>query len=143
MGIVFRSARVADAENLRALVEELGYPTAPERLGARLTQLCGRPEHAVFVAEEGRELLGLVHVQEFHSLAAEPTALVTGLVVDPLARRRGLGGRLLSLAEDWARARGLAAVRLRARVARLEAHAFYRQRGYEAAKTQLQFRKEL
>ncbi|MSR63887.1 MAG: GNAT family N-acetyltransferase [Planctomycetes bacterium] len=143
MGIVFRSARVADAENLLGLVEELGYPSALERLQARLAQLSTRPEHALFVVEDAGALLGWIHVQEFHSLAADPTALVTGLVVDPGARRRGLGGRLLALAEDWARARGLASVRLRARAARVEAHAFYRQRGYVAAKTQLQFRKEL
>jgi GNAT superfamily N-acetyltransferase len=143
MGIVFRPARAEDAEGLLALVEELGYPTALAHLEPRLAQLVERPEHALFVAEDEGELLGWIHAQEFHSLASEPTALVTGLVVDPHARRRGLGGQLLSLAEDWARARGLSAVRLRARVARLEAHAFYRQRGYATAKTQVQFRKEL
>jgi len=97
----------------------------------------------VFVAEQEGELLGWVHVQEFLSLASDPAGLVTGLVVDPAARRRGLGRGLMEAAEGWARARGLATLRLRARVERTGAHAFYRRLGFELAKEQLQFRKDL
>ena len=143
MGIVFRPARPLDAGELVGLVEELGYPAPPEGVQARLSSLLERADHAVFVADEEGELLGWIHVQEFHSLASEPAALVTGLVVDPAARRRGLGRRLISAAEVWARARGLASLRLRARTARSGAHAFYRRLGFELAKEQLQFRKQL
>lgn len=143
MGIVFRCARPADAGRLVGLVEELGYSTPLAGFELRLARLLARPDQAVFVAEEQGELLGWVHVQEFLSLASDPAGLVAGLVVDPAARRRGLGRGLMSAAEDWARARGLATLRLRARVARTEAHEFYRRLGYELAKKQLQFRKQL
>ena len=143
MGIVFRPARPADAGGLVGLLEELGHPTPLAEVTARLDRLLARPEQAVFVAEEGRELLGWIHVQEFLSLASGPAGLVTGLVVDPAARRRGIGRELMQRAEEWSRRRGLASLRLRARVARRSAHAFYRRLGYARAKTQLQFRKEL
>jgi GNAT superfamily N-acetyltransferase len=125
------------------LVEELGYPAHVAGIRARLARLSERPDQAVFVAEEEGELFGWVHVQEFLSLSSDPAGLVTGLVVDPAARRRGLGRALIGRAEDWARARGLASLRLRARIARTGAHAFYQRLGFTPAKTQLQFRKEL
>jgi GNAT superfamily N-acetyltransferase len=143
MGIVFRPARLADAGELVGLVEELGHPAPPAAVQARLVRLLERPDQAVFVAEREGELLGWIHVQEFHSLASDPAGLVTGLVVDPAARRRGLGRGLMEAAEGWARARGLASLRLRARLARAGAHAFYRRLGYSLAKRQLQFRKVL
>jgi GNAT superfamily N-acetyltransferase len=144
MGIDFRPARLADAEQLVGLVEELGYPSAPEAVRARLAGLLAAPEQAVFVASNARdEVVGWVHVQAFHSLATDAVGLVTGLVVAADVRRGGVGRGLMRAAEDWARARGLASMRLRSRVARADAHAFYRRLGFEVAKEQLQFRKEL
>ena len=142
-GIVFRRARAGDAEALAPLVEELGYPTPPAALRARLERLLAEPEQTVLVAAHGRALLGWVHVQEFLSLASAPAGLITGLAVAPAARRRGVGRGLVGASEDWARARGLDSMRLRARVTRSSAHAFYRVLGYEAAKQQVQFRKSL
>jgi len=143
MGIVFRPARSADAAGLVGLVEELGYPATIAAVAERLAHLLARADQAVFVAEEEGAILGWVHVQEFHALASDPTGLVTGLVVDRAARRRGLGRTLMGMAEEWARARGLASLRLRARAGRKRAHEFYRRLGYALAKEQLQFRKDL
>jgi len=143
MGIVFRPARPADAGELVGLIEELGHPTPLLGIETRLARLLERSDQAVFVAEEEGVLLGWIHVQEFLSLSSDPSGLVTGLVVDPAARRRGLGRGLMEAAEGWARARSLSSLRLRARLARAGAHAFYRRLGYQLAKKQLQFRKEL
>ena len=143
MGIVFRPARADDAARLVGLVEELGYPAARETLRVRLERLLAVPDQLVVVVEEGAELLGWVHAQAFLSLASEPAGLITGLVVDPEARRRGIGRGLVAEVEAWARARGLTSLRLRARIGRTEAHAFYGRLGFARAKTQLQFRKSL
>lgn len=145
MGIAFRRARLADAEGLVGLVEELGYPTPLAGVRARLARLLARLDQALFVAENQADgvLLGWVHVQEFLSLASDPIGLVTGMVVDSAARRQGLGRGLMGCAEDWSRARGLAVLRLRSRVARRSAHEFYRRLGYTCAKQQLQFTKDL
>ena len=143
MGIVFRPARLADAREMVGLIEELGHPTPLSDVETRLARLLERGDQAVFVAEEEGVLLGWIHVQEFLSLSSDPSGLVTGLVVDPAARRRGLGRGLMEAAEGWARALSLSSLRLRARLARAGAHAFYRRLGYQLAKKQLQFRKEL
>lgn len=142
-GIVFRLAVPADVEALAALAGELGHPTSPAELGPRLTHLAADPEQAVLVAEEARRVVGWIHVREFHALTSAPSALVVGLVVAVDARGRGLGSALLARAEAWARARGLASMRLRARRERRAAHAFYRARGYRVLVRQLQFRKDL
>ena len=143
MGILFRPARAGDAPNLVGLVEVLGYPSALEGVQPRLERLLGRAEQLVIVAEEEGEILGWVHAQESLSLASEPIALVAGLVVDPTARRRGIGRGLIAAVEAWGRERGLGSLRLRTRAARREAQAFYRRLGFEVAKRQLQFRKDL
>ncbi|HEX6884732.1 MAG TPA: GNAT family N-acetyltransferase [Planctomycetota bacterium] len=143
MGILFRPAHLADAPGLVPLVEELGYPAPGAQIAARLARLLAAQDQLVVVAEEERALLGWIHAQEFLSLASDPAALVTGLVVDPAARRRGIGRGLVAAVEAWARARGLVSLRLRTRVARRDAQAFYLSLGFELAKRQLQFRKEL
>lgn len=143
MGIRFRPADAEDREALAELAGQLGYPVTPEVLVERWRRLEGDAGHAVLVAEEDGRVLGWLHVQEFHALTSAPTALVVGLVIAREARGRGLGGGLLAAAEDWARARGLGAMRLRARRERREAHAFYRAHGYRVHGKQLQFRKPL
>ena len=142
-GILFRPARPEDAAGLVELVGELGYPSSNTEVDERLRRVLEREDHAVLVAVEGPRVLGFVHALEFLTLASDPCALISGLVVDRAARRRGVGRRLVEGAETWARARGLSAMRLRSRVTRLEAHAFYEALGYEPVKQQLQFRKAL
>lgn len=142
-GIAFRKARQDDAAGLVELVGQLGYPSSEAEVAGRLARILGRDDHVVFVALDGRRPLGWVHVLEFSTLASEPCALLSGLVVESAARRRGVGRELVKLAEGWARSRKLSTMRLRSRVTRAEAHAFYRSLGYQLVKQQLQFRKEL
>ncbi len=143
MGTSFRRAVPGDAPALVPLVEQLGYPSAPAAVRARLARVLERADHAVFVAEEGGALLGWIHVQAFESLSSEPCALIAGLAVDVEHRRRGVGRTLVAAAEDWARAHGLVTLRLRSRDSRAGAHAFYERLGFRAQKRQIQFRKEL
>ena len=143
MGILFRAAAAGDRAALAALAGELGHPVEPDELGARLARFEHDPRHALFVAERDGRVLGWLHLQEFHALTSAPTALVVGLVVAAGARGQGIGGGLLATGEDWARARGLGGMRLRARRERREAHAFYRAHGYRVHGKQLQFRKPL
>jgi len=142
-GILFRPARPEDAAELVGLVEELGYPSSPTHVAERLRRVLEREDQVVLVAADGARILGFVHALEFLTLASDPCALISALVVDRVARRRGVGRRLVDGAEAWARERGLSSMRLRSRVTRVEAHAFYRRLGYEPVKQQLQFRKAL
>jgi GNAT superfamily N-acetyltransferase len=138
-----RPAQSRDAAAIAALAGDLGYPTPTTEMAARLALVDGRGEHAVFVAESRGEVTGWIHVAaEFHLESGE-FGEVAGLVVTPGARGAGTGSLLLAEAEAWARARGLASLRVRSNVVRADAHAFYGRRGYAFRKTQAVFDKPL
>jgi GNAT superfamily N-acetyltransferase len=102
------------------------------------------PEHAAFVAESsGGPIAGWVGVFVQRTVESDPSVEISGLVVDELSRSRGVGLLLLQRAEQWAREKGCATVRLRSNVIRTRAHAFYERHGYEHVKTQKAFRKAL
>jgi GNAT superfamily N-acetyltransferase len=87
-------------------------------------------------------VLGLValHICRMLQYAA-PVMRVTALVVDSRARRRGIGKRLMEHAESLAAAARCQAIELTSAIGRAEAHAFYRNIGYDA--NSLRFRKAL
>jgi ribosomal protein S18 acetylase RimI-like enzyme len=72
---------------------------------------------------------------------ASPILRVTALVVDRRARRRGVGKLLMERAEQIGSAAGCEFVELTSAMDRAEAHAFYRNIGYEP--NSLRFRKSL
>jgi GNAT superfamily N-acetyltransferase len=78
-----------------------------------------------------------LHIEEV------PFAELAGLVVGDSARSRGIGALLLRAAEDWARNRGFARLRVRSNVVRERAHRFYLREGYIERKRQVVFDKTL
>lgn len=142
MALEIALATAADAAALGALCAQLGYPASGEAMAHRLQGL-DPAAHAVFVARRDGVVLGWVHVAEARALEYEPCAELLGLVVDQGARGGGIGATLVAAAEQWARARGLAEMRVRSRDTRERAHAFYRRAGYAEWKRQVAFRKPL
>jgi GNAT superfamily N-acetyltransferase len=127
----------ADAERAAALASELGYAGATAALIAdRLAKVMDRPDHAVWVCDEGGDLLGLLHAQQMDRIISEPYAEILHLVVSQRARRGGVGRALVARAHDWARERGCARLRVRSNVVRDAAHDFYLALGFERLKTQ-------
>ncbi|MBZ5513411.1 MAG: GNAT family N-acetyltransferase [Acidobacteriia bacterium] len=138
-----RPATFGDAERVAELATQLGYPSTPQQVGARLGHLLPRDEHAVYVAELGAgPVIGWVHVFVKHTAESDPQAEIGGLVVDESQRQRGVGKLLMRHAEQWARARGLRSVYLRSNVLRKDAHAFYASLDYRVVKTQAVFCKD-
>jgi GNAT superfamily N-acetyltransferase len=138
-----RPAVAADAASVARLSADLGYPTEPDVMRARLERLAGLEDHAVFVACRGDEVVGWIHVLVAEHLQAESRAEIGGLVVAPGCRGEGLGGRLVASAEQWARRRGLPNILVRSQIAREAAHRFYRRQGYTPTKTSAVFAKPL
>ncbi len=142
--VVVRPGRMADAPAIAELCGQLGYPSTPEQLAARLGRLLPQGGHAVFVAEaEDGRVCGFAHVFGYHVVESDPRAEVSGLVVDQAHRGQGVGKRLMQRVEDWARQQSYAVVSLRSNVVREQAHVFYQGLGYHCHKTQKSFRKEL
>lgn len=138
-----RPARIDDAAAIAALSTQLGYPTTTEQAAARLSQLLPMPDHCILIAERAGSVAGWAHVERRVNLESGDRAELMGLVVDEKARRAGIGGKLVEAVEHWAAARQLEILVVRSNVAREASHAFYRQIGYQAVKSQHVYQKSM
>ncbi len=138
-----RRAASSDRDDLARLSTQLGYPMTPEEASARLSEIAGHPDHALFVADAGGLLAGWLQVSLPRIFESPRQAEIAGLVVDEEHRGRGIGPALLRRAEAWARERGCAVLRVRSNVVRERAHGFYRREGFGEIKTQRVFEKRL
>ena len=140
---VVRRAKITDAPEVAELSGILGYPVDRETMQRRLAQLGGREHHAIFVADNGKNLAGWIHGAERNLLVVERIVEICGLVVAAGQRGSGVGRRLIEAVEEWARGRGFAEVSVRSNVARPESHPFYEKLGFSRTKTQHVYRKRL
>lgn len=138
-----RAARIADATVIAELVSQLGYPTTPAQAVARLSRLLQLPDHAVLLAEWEEKAIGLAHVERRVNLESGERAELMALVVDARCRRTGVGRKLVEAVEGWAASRQLAVMVVRSNVTREASHAFYRQLGYAAVKSQHVYQKSM
>lgn len=138
-----RRAKPGDVARLAELAGELGYPTTTAEMKARLRRVKPAALNAIFVAEDGGNVVGWIHVGVSYLLEVSLRAEINGLIVSDASRSRGTGARLLEAAEAWARAKKCEGMSVRSNVIRDRAHAFYERNGYEHYKTQKAFRKPL
>lgn len=97
---------------------------------------------ATFIGVDDVQALGLIALHRCRMIQYRaPVARITALVVDQWARRRGIGRLLIDHALRWAEESGCDFVELTSALSRPEAHAFYRDLGFEASS--LRFRKVL
>ncbi|HWZ99237.1 MAG TPA: GNAT family N-acetyltransferase [Candidatus Dormibacteraeota bacterium] len=141
--VKIRRARKADVPRLAELSGELGYPVTTKEMKERFAQIKPAAQHAVFVAEAGREVIGWIHVSITPLLEVSRRAEVNGLIVADGQRSSGAGAKLLDAAEKWARAKSCKGMSVRSNVIRERAHLFYERHGYIHQKTQKAFRKPL
>ena len=132
-----------DAPAVAELSAQLGYKTTPTEVTQRFLKLQGSFNDGLFVAVQGAEVVGWLHVYGVRLLETDGYAEIGGLVIDAAARRQGVGRGLVQRAEAWAAAHDYQELRLRSGLHRREAHAFYEQLGYRLSKTSHMFRKEV
>lgn len=140
MTIDVREMVRADAPAVAELSAQLGYKATPAEVTRRFMRL-QQTNDGFFVGVRGAEVAGWLHVYGVRLLETDGYAEIGGLVVDIAVRRQGIGRQLVARAEAWAAAHGFGELRLRSGLRRGEAHAFYRQLGYELVKTGYMFRK--
>ncbi|MEW9556211.1 GNAT family N-acetyltransferase [Nonomuraea sp. NPDC050783] len=85
---------------------------------------------AVFVAVAEGEVVGVVSVNAHRHFTGPVEAYIGELAVAPHAARTGVGRRLVSAAEDWARRQGLRHVTLETAAGNTTAQRFYAAVGY-------------
>jgi len=93
------------------------------------------PTHFAAVAEEGSRIYGLVHAYERPALERAYEVVLQSLVVDQSVRKTGIGRKLMTAAEAWAKSRGIKQVVLHTRIDRDEARSFYEHIGYNLTAT--------
>jgi GNAT superfamily N-acetyltransferase len=141
--LLTREIATADADAAAKLSEELGYPVSPDVMRQRIESLIGSPDHVVYVACVGEEVVGWIDVSVTQHLQSEVRAEIGGLVVSSALRAGGIGRHLVARAEQWARQRGLTSMVVRSQIAREGAHRFYLREGYTRTKTSAVFTKKL
>jgi GNAT superfamily N-acetyltransferase len=127
-----REPNPADADMLAELMSQLGYPCDPDDVQGRIEQLSNDPNVLLAVAEHEGKVVGVVTghlVSAIHK--SGPVAMLTALVVLESARGLGIGKRLVSHVEHWARDHGASTLSLTSALRRSDAHEFYRRLGYE------------
>ncbi|MDA1193819.1 MAG: N-acetyltransferase [Planctomycetota bacterium] len=111
---VIRPARLADAEAITALTcarHALDPAVVRPRIDTELLALDGSEAGCVFVAEIGHHLAGFARARRLrHGPDGVPAVLpegwyLTGVIVDPAWRRRGLGSALTTARLAWLRRR--------------------------------------
>jgi GNAT superfamily N-acetyltransferase len=136
-----RVASSSDAGALASLAGELGYPATAVEIAERFAALSSAD--AVFVAVLGETPVAWIHVAIVTLLESPRHAEIHGLVVTSSLRSRGIGEQLVAHAEQWARGRGVARIRVRSNAVRERTHAFYERLGYSVTKVQKVFDKQL
>lgn len=129
---MIRPAEPTDTAAVNELLDQLGYPQDdPDATTARLKAWADDPAGAVFVADAGGNLLGLVavHAEPLIQLAGSSGRIVA-LVVSDRARRQGVATELMTAAEAFAVEQGCVRFEVTSSNFRADAHRFYEDRGY-------------
>ncbi|MGN2252114.1 GNAT family N-acetyltransferase [Frateuria sp. GZRe12] len=138
-----RAARTSDAAEMARLAGELGYPVGPDNMAERLDALLGNPRQCVRVIDDEGRLAGWIAAERRLSLEVGERVEITGLVVDGMARRGGVGRALVGAAEAWAAEQGIDMVVVRSNVQRQASHPFYEHLGFARQKSQHVYGKRL
>jgi GNAT superfamily N-acetyltransferase len=134
---MIRSASPDDAPAIAALLGELGYPAAADRVASRMARLAtdgDDPRDAIFVAtaQSSDNPVGLLALHRFAAIHDDAdVALIMALVVSERARGLGVGRNLVEAAADTARRWGCSRMLVTTHVRRTDAHAFYERIGFE------------
>jgi GNAT superfamily N-acetyltransferase len=141
--MIIRTMEGRDVDRVADLLTQLGYPSTPQQIARRFTGIDGRADQALLVADDGTGVVGWMHVGAHPYLESDDSAEILGLVVADGQRSRGIGAALVSAAETWATEHGCQVLRVRSRITRDRAHAFYERGGFERIKSQHCFQKHL
>ena len=142
MNITIRRAMISDAEPIHALcMSILRYQFTLEQVQANVRRLIGQPTDLLLVAERGDEVVGFIHATNHDPVYAPPMKSIVALAVKKEYRHQGLGRKMVSAVEDWARETGASGVRANADVMLDSALTFYQEQGFDSIRTLYNFRK--
>lgn len=133
--LLFRPARPSDEAVVLALIRgsrEAGSRDDPSdaEIKAGFTRLLSTPTSAVFVAEIEGKVGAMIALNLTSSLRAGLRAHIADLVVDEALRSRGVGQRLVTYADRWARRQGATELAADFSLHREASRRFYTREGF-------------
>ncbi len=129
--ITVREALLSDGQELVSLISELSYSVTEQFVRDRLTELSSSVADIVFIADCGGEIVGFLSFHLLPLLHVDGNlGRITALAVSYRFRRRGIGHKLITAAEEFAWSRRCVRVEITSGDHRAEAHVFYEAVGY-------------
>ncbi len=129
--LLIRDAGAGDAEQIAALLTQLGYPSTSDQVSQRLSYWLPDPMSLILVAEDSGHVVGCLSLHAIPYLERTGRwARIESLVVDQSARGSGIGRSLMDAAEEAARRWQCLTAEVTSRRTRVGANAFYRRMGY-------------
>jgi GNAT superfamily N-acetyltransferase len=130
--IHIREVREDDFEAISVLMSEMGYPIGKKTVRANLRAIQAlSPLYGVFVAATSQRVVGVVSAFVSPVLhRPKPVGRVSILAVRQSHVGLGIGTALLLRAEAFLQSLGCGRIEVTSAEHRLEAHDFYRRRGY-------------
>jgi N-acetylglutamate synthase-like GNAT family acetyltransferase len=142
--IQIRSANLeADVDQIQRLAVQLGYDRSREDICRSLDSMLNHPDYEFVVVTANQTVVGWMSLNVRLRAVDAPFLQVTAIVTDESVRGQGFGKRLLAYAEAQAKSKRLAMVGIFTNKKRTDAHTFYKNRGYTAAKESYFFTKDL
>ena len=132
--LIIREAELTDIIALTELMNELGYATAMDEMKTRFENIKNQKDYKTFIATDDTEILGMVGLSTNYSYEQNGTYVrVLALVTRSKFRKKGIGKKLMDVAENWAREIGANKVLLNCgnREEREIAQVFYKNIGYQ------------
>jgi hypothetical protein len=78
--VLIRAAKLADAERLAQLCQQLGYASTPLQIQQRLNMVLLHSDHQVYVAQHDDSVVGWIHGHRCELLIAPTQLVILGLV---------------------------------------------------------------
>jgi len=132
--ITIREAETTDVFALTELMNELGYDTTMDEMKTRFDNIRNHKDYKTFIATNDTEILGMVGLSKNYSYEQNGIYVrVLALITRRNFRKKGIGKKLMDVAENWARGIGAAKVLLNCgnREEREIAQLFYKKIGYQ------------
>ena len=132
--IIIREAKPTDVAALTELMNELGYDTTMDEMKTRFENIQKHNDYKTFIAVEDTEILGMVGLSKNFSYEQNGIYVrVLALVTRSSFRQKGIGKKLMDVAENWAKEIGAEKILLNCgnREERAIAQLFYKKIGYQ------------
>jgi len=141
MSILLRPARPEDKAAIEGLFLELlrsvyGREEVQGYEPGYLDKFFAGGDDAIVVAEEAGQVIAYLSMEEHREWEQEPFLYLDDFCVAAPWRSQGIGGRLLDLAQDYARQLGLGQILLHVEKSNLAAQRLYRRRGFDLLEEQ-------